>query len=176
MVRSPGFGSMATYLYALLTLGFPSATYFRILNLASNHNSLDRSTKSTRSRYNTSFGVCKQRVSGSLSLPFRGSFHLSITVLVRYRSPLVFRLRGWSPHVQTGFHVSRPTLDTASQSEDFVYWTITIYGVLFQNTLTIQDCTVYAVRTPYPKARFGLYPLRSPLLRISSFLSFPAAT
>ena len=32
-------------------------------------------------------GVCKQRVSGSLSLPSRGSFHLSFTVLLHYRSP-----------------------------------------------------------------------------------------
>ena len=34
-----------------------------------------------------SLGVCKQRVSGSLSLPSRGSFHLSFTVLLLYRSP-----------------------------------------------------------------------------------------
>ena len=30
--------------------------------------------------------VCKHTVSGSISLPFRGSFHLSLTVLVHYRS------------------------------------------------------------------------------------------
>ena len=30
---------------------------------------------------------CKQTVSGTLSLPSRGTFHLSLTVLVRYRSP-----------------------------------------------------------------------------------------
>ncbi len=29
---------------------------------------------------------CKRTVSGSLSLPFRGAFHLSLTVLLRYRS------------------------------------------------------------------------------------------
>ncbi len=33
------------------------------------------------------FTVCKHTVSCSLSLPSRGSFHLSLTVLVRYRSP-----------------------------------------------------------------------------------------
>ena len=33
------------------------------------------------------FTVCKHTVSCSISLPFGGSFHLSLTVLVRYRSP-----------------------------------------------------------------------------------------
>ena len=32
------------------------------------------------------FTVCKHTVSCSISLPFGGSFHLSLTVLVRYRS------------------------------------------------------------------------------------------
>ena len=51
-----------------------------VLNLASIRNSPDRSTKSTRSSFCSST-VCKHRVSGSLSLPSRGSFHLSFTVL-----------------------------------------------------------------------------------------------
>ena len=45
-------------------------------------------------------------VSGTISLPLRGTFHLSLTVLVHYRSPLVFSLTGWSPWIQSGFHVS----------------------------------------------------------------------
>src|SRR5437588_9547806 len=32
--------------------------------------------------------VCKPTVSGTISLPSRGTFHLSLTVLVRYRSPV----------------------------------------------------------------------------------------
>ena len=31
---------------------------------------------------------------------------------MRYRSQRVFSLGGWSPHLPTGFHVSRGTLDT----------------------------------------------------------------
>src|SRR5215217_4322117 len=50
--------------------------------------------------------ACKRMVSGTISLPLRGTFHLSLTVLVHYRSPLVFSLAGWSPPVQSGFHVS----------------------------------------------------------------------
>jgi hypothetical protein len=53
--------------------------------------------------------ACKRMVSGTLSLPLRGTFHLSLTVLVHYRSPLVFSLAGWSPRIRSGFHVSGPT-------------------------------------------------------------------
>ena len=35
-----------------------------------------------------SLTVCKPTVSGTISLPSRGSFHLSLTVLVHYRSPI----------------------------------------------------------------------------------------
>ena len=60
---------------------FPSGSAPSVLNLASKRNSPDRSTKSTRLySYGTST-VCKHRVSGSLSLPSRGPFHLSFTVL-----------------------------------------------------------------------------------------------
>ena len=51
------------------------------LNLASIRNSPDRSTKSTRSHSYGASTACKHRVSGSLSLPSRGPFHLSFTVL-----------------------------------------------------------------------------------------------
>ena len=50
-------------------------------NLASTGNSPDRSTKSTRSYLRSTSTACRHRVSGSLSLPSRGSFHLSFTVL-----------------------------------------------------------------------------------------------
>ena len=60
---------------------FPFGSAPAVLNLASKRNSPDRSTKSTRLySYGTST-VCKHRVSGSLSLPSRGPFHLSFTVL-----------------------------------------------------------------------------------------------
>ena len=55
--------------------------------------------------------ACKHKVSGSISLPSRGSFHLSLTVLYAIGHWVVFRLGGWAPRLQTGFHVSGPTLD-----------------------------------------------------------------
>ena len=61
---------------------YPFGSGYDILNLASGRNSPDRSTKSTRSHLNhCASTVCKHRVSGSLSLPSRGAFHLSFTVL-----------------------------------------------------------------------------------------------
>ena len=72
--------------FALLRLGFPSAPRLRALNLARRRNSPDRSTKSTRSRPCGGSTVYRRWVSGSLSLPSRGSFHLSFTVLLHYRS------------------------------------------------------------------------------------------
>ena len=58
--------------------------------------------------------ACRHRVSGSLSLPSRGPFHLSFTVLCSIGRQVVFSLAGWSPHLPTGFHVPRGTLDPAA--------------------------------------------------------------
>jgi hypothetical protein len=56
----------------------------------------------------------RQTVSGSISLASRPSFHLSLTVLVRYRSPRVFSLGKWASQLPTGFHVSRGTRETTT--------------------------------------------------------------
>ena len=83
-----------------------------MLNLAYYRNSLARSTKSTRSHIKSAPTDCKHRVSGSISLPSRGAFHLSFTVLYAIGHQVVFRLGGWSPLFPTGFQVSGGTLDT----------------------------------------------------------------
>ena len=59
---------------------FPFGSALYALNLASIRSSPDRSTKSTRSA-SWRPTACRHRVSGSLSLPSRGPFHLSFTVL-----------------------------------------------------------------------------------------------
>ena len=53
--------------------------------------------------------ACMRTVSGSISLAVRRSFHLSLTVLITIGHELVFSLGGWSPQIQTGFLVPRPT-------------------------------------------------------------------
>src|SRR5947209_10420475 len=58
-------------------------------------------------------------ISGSLSFPFRGAFHLSLTVLVHYRSLNVFSLGEWSPQLPTRLHVSRGTQDPSPHLHRF---------------------------------------------------------
>src|SRR5450830_48790 len=80
-----------------------------MVNLATECKSLTHYTKGTQSRNKSAPTVCMHTVSGSISLPSRGSFRLSLTVLFTIGRLRVFSLGGWSPHVQTGFLVSRPT-------------------------------------------------------------------
>ena len=44
----------------------------------------------------------------------------------------VFSLAGWSPRIQTGFHVSRPTQDTTIVELTYLYGTFTLCGGTFQ--------------------------------------------
>ena len=90
MDRSLRFGSRTCDCIALLRLAFATATPH---GLTSPHiaNSQAHSSKGTLSRLRTRRSdaptACRRAVSGTISLPSRGSFHLSLTVLVRYRSP-----------------------------------------------------------------------------------------
>ena len=54
--------------------------------------------------------ACKHKVSDSISLPSRGSFHLSLTVLYAIGHWVVFSLGGWAPRVPTELHVLGGTL------------------------------------------------------------------
>ena len=85
MDSSPGFASAACDSYAILkarfhcgsvqTLTSPhTATRWLILQKARRHSAKAAPT------------ACGRTVSGTVSLPSRGAFHLSLTVLVRYRS------------------------------------------------------------------------------------------
>src|SRR5690625_1466601 len=65
--------------------------------------------------------------------PSRRSFHLSLTVLVHYRSQAVFSLAGWCRLVQTGFLRSRPTQGISPPSAPYVYRPFTFCGAAFQS-------------------------------------------
>src|SRR3954467_2002704 len=93
MARSLRFGSWACYCVALLGLAFATASPH---GLTSQHtaNSQAHSSKGTPSPQHQhckevgsrALTDCRHTVSGTISLPARGTFHLSLTVLVRYRS------------------------------------------------------------------------------------------
>ena len=74
----------------------------------------------------------ENRGSGSLSSPLRGAFHLSLTVLVHYRSQKVARLGGWSPQLPTSLLVARGTQDTDPRTQASGYGTLTRSGAAFQ--------------------------------------------
>ena len=103
-------------------------------------------------------------VSGSVSLPSRGPFHRSFTVLCSIGHWGVFSLTGWSPHVQSRFHVSRPTLDTAMSTH------LSLTGLSpslagFPKTVLLNSLNQFRGPNPSMHARwFGLFRFRSPLL------------
>lgn len=91
----------------------------------------------------------------------------------------VFSLAGWSPRIQSRFHVTRPTQGTLQRQPAFAYGPVTLCGRPFQIVL-LADCLITPVEGPttpkWKPLRFGLFPVRSPLLRKSIFLSVPADT
>ena len=124
-----------------------------LLKLASYRNSPARSTKSTRSHSYGALSACKLTVSGSFSLPSRGSFHLSLTVLFAIGHMVVFSLWGWSPFLPSGFLVSRRTPDSASLAQNFVYGGVTRFALPFQ---VIRLSIRILCRSPYPKSIMDL--------------------
>ena len=59
---------------------------------------------------------------------YPGSFHLSLTVLVHYRSPRVFSLGKWTPLLPTGL-ACPVVLKLSVRSQDaFAYGTLTLFG------------------------------------------------
>ena len=65
--------------------------------------------------------------SGSLSLPSRGAFHLSLTVLCAIGLPGVFSLAGWAPLIPTGFLVSCRTQGPGRPRRACRYGDVTLY-------------------------------------------------
>jgi len=133
----------------------------RCLRLALTINSLDRSTKSTPSPDKRAPTPCTHTISGSISLPFRGSFNLSLTVLVLYRSQDIFSLGTWSSQLQSGFHVSRPTLH---EMTDVIWWNIRTSPVISmtQSSTNIRLAMLYVPgfhrlwrNFPIPSARLA---------------------
>ena len=137
--------------------------------------------------------ACKHKVSGSLSLPSRGSFHLSLTVLCAIGSWQVFSLGRWSSRIRTGFLVSRPTQVSAAQTSPFnlrgshplwrafpdapatEMFSQTVRGHAHDPMQILQPRRAATVCT-LALLRFGLLPVRSPLLGESFLFSSPPGT
>ena len=115
MDSSPGFASTArdwTPCSDSLSLRLAHT-----LNLAARRNSLAHSTKGTPSPPRGAPTACRHTVSGTVSLPSRGAFHLSLTVLVRYRSQE--SIQAWRVVPPASHRVSRVRRYSGSSLKDF---------------------------------------------------------
>ena len=83
--------------------------------------------------------ACKFVISVSISLPSRGSFQRSLTVLFTIGQIRVFRLGQWSGRIPAEFPVLRSTWDTSRVLKNVTYRTFTFFGVPFQ-TLLLFSC------------------------------------
>ncbi len=125
---------------ALFGLAFATATPH---GLTSPHatNSQAHSSKGTPSPTTVNCAQaltdCKRTVSGTISLPSRGTFHLSLTVLVRYRSPGSIQAYRVVPADSQQISRARCYSGTHYKREHvFVYRTLTVYGRPSQTTST----------------------------------------
>ena len=149
-----------------------------------------------KARRHTAMGAptaCRRTVSGTVSLPSRGAFHLSLTVLVRYRS--LESVQPWRvvPPASDRVSRARPYSGTASCGGLGA-----AYGAL---TLSRRPSHAVPLPSPFvtasgivsspaggpatPRAatpdglhmqRFGLARFRSPLLARSRLISLPPGT
>lgn len=145
MGRSLRFGSMTCDSNALFGLAFATATPH---GLTSPHtdDSQAHSSKGTPSPHDESKALtdCKRTVSGTISLPSRGTFHLSLTVLVRYRSP--GSIQAYRVVPADSQQISRARCYSGAcynREHAFVYRTLTVYGWPSQTNSTnaiFSDC------------------------------------
>ena len=120
-------------LLALFRLAFASAPR---LYLLTSHHIVTRRPILQKVRHQavlqrSPLSACKHTVSGSFSLPSRGSFHRSLTVLFAIGHMVVFSLMGWSPHIPSEFLVFRRTR-CISYNHLFAYKPVTSFGAAFQ--------------------------------------------
>ena len=114
MGRSPGFGSALRDFPPfsdLVSLRMSASSPFSLPRVATRRTVLQK-VRGCTSSCGAPAGR-RHRVSGSLSLPSRGTFHLSLTVLFAIGHRVVFSLGGWSPRLPARFPVSRGTPDPA---------------------------------------------------------------
>ena len=163
---------------------FRSGSGYHSLNLATRINSLAHSPKGTRSGIHQSGIALPLFVGIRFQVLFHsghpGSFHLSLTVLVHYRSPRVFSFRGWTPLIPTGLACPVVLKVTGRSLLTFAYGTLTPSGRPFQCRSASKQIS-YSFEPlqrprqallPQPRNdcsltrdRFELFPFRSPLLR-----------
>ena len=106
---------------------FPFAFDCFCLKLATYINSLAHSPKGTPSGITPLRPVVSAQFQILFHSPRRGSFHLSLTVLLRYRSSSVFSLGRWTAQLPTGL-ACPVVLRIPLLASDCIYGTLTLFG------------------------------------------------
>jgi uncharacterized membrane protein YecN with MAPEG domain len=180
MGSSLGFVSNPSDSRPIKTTRFRSGSGCNSLNLATEINSQAHSPKgtpsdimaATDSHQRLSIIVLRQIICSRFQVlfhsPYRGTFHLSLTVLLRYRSSSVFSLGKWSSRIPTKLACLAVLRVPERSWVVFAYGTVTLSGRL-SHTFPLTSRFLTPFRRSYNPVwlatRFGLFPFRSPLLR-----------
>ena len=165
---------------ALLRLAFASAPFRLTSPRASD--SLAHSTKGTPSHPQR---VLRLLVGARFQVLFHSPPGVLFTFPSRYWSTIghwrVLRLGGWSPLLPTGFHVSGGTRVPGGGDRGSAYGALTLYrrpshAVPLPRSFVTAQCLVPRPRRGLRSRRFGLFPVRSPLLGESRLISLPPGT
>ena len=128
MDSSPGFVSNMRHCIALFRLGFPAPTTDLVL---SSPRTLTRWLILLKARRQRDLSRLRPVVGTQFQIlfhsPRRGSFHLSLTVLLRYRSSRVFSLGGWTPQFHTML-ACIVLLRILAAAFPYIYGTLTLFG------------------------------------------------
>jgi hypothetical protein len=122
----------------------------------------------------------RRPISGSFNLPIQGTFQLSITLLLRYRSRDMFSLGGMCP--PDSREISDPRYSrTGHVLSPYEHGIITLYDPPFQGSYSRRVGLKGRLTTPHflaitSRIRFRLSCVHSPLLAASQLISFPAPT
>ena len=176
---------------ALFRLAFATTTPHGLISRR-NTNSQAHSSKGTLSPQKAPT-ACKHTVSGTISLPSRGTFHHSLTVLIRYRSS--GSIQAYQVVLADSHEISRAPCYSGTTSRhsnhDFVYGTHTPYGLALTTSSTTttpqrpgwrpQEQRIPQPRSCNPRQvshTTGLATIRfrSPLLTESLLFSLPMGT
>ena len=122
--------------------------------------------------------ACRHTISGSLNSPHRGSFHLSLAVLVHYRSTGSIQAYGMVPADSGRIARVPPYLGTPLGQSPVSATGLSPSVARLSRRLAYKGLVLNAVPQPRPSflGRFGLFRVRSPLLAESIFLSSPRGT
>lgn len=115
-------------------------------------------------------------ISSTISLFFQSSFHLSLTVLVRYRSlDHIQPLMEFTTNLELQSQTARLQEYSNCSSYRIIYRAFTFYDLTFQPNYIQYNQLSNTLHTTTRLGRFrlGLFPIHSPLLRESLLFSFP---